>query len=143
MFASPLYFAAQNSSPGLGVTDFLGIAIWILAIGGESLADRQLAAFKSDPENRGGVCRRGLWAWSRHPNYFFEWTHWFAYVLIGWNAPNGWLSLLGPIIMRFFLVKITGIPPTETRALEGRGAEYRRYQREVSAFLPLPPRVAP
>ena len=147
IFASPIFLAARNSTGdpeaalgGLGLLDFVGAAIWLIAIGGETLADRQLAAFKSDPDSKGKVCRRGLWAWSRHPNYFFEWTHWFAYVAIGWSASYGWTTLFGPAVMLFFLTKVTGIPPTERQALRSRGEAYRRYQEEVSAFVPLPPK---
>jgi steroid 5-alpha reductase family enzyme len=140
IFASPLFFAARNSSEGLGFLDIAGAAIWLLAIGGETVADRQLARFKRDLSNRGRVCREGLWSWSRHPNYFFEWLHWFAYVAIGWHAPWGALTLVGPAVMLFFLLRVTGIPPTEAQALRSRGEAYRRYQAEVSAFVPLPPR---
>ena len=139
IFASPIFFAARNASPELGWVDFVGIAIWLIAIGGESLADHQLAAFKNDPTTKGKVCRRGLWAWSRHPNYFFEWTHWFAYVAIGWSAPYGFVTLAGPAVMLFFLLKVTGVPPTERQALRSRGDAYRQYQEEVSVFVPLPP----
>ena len=140
MFASPLLIAARNTTPGWQWTDTLGVAIWIFAIGGESLSDRQLARFKARPDSKGQVCRDGLWGWSRHPNYFFEWLHWFAYVAIGWNAAYGWATLAGPAVMLFFLFKITGIPPTEKQALRSRGEAYRQYQREVSPFFPWPPK---
>ena len=93
-------------------------------------------------ESRGRVCREGLWGWTRHPNYFFEWIHWWAYVLLGVGAPHGWLTLGGPVVMFLFLTRVTGIPPTEARLVESRGEEYRRYQREVNAFFPGPPRRA-
>jgi len=148
LFATPIFLAARNTlgdptAPfgGLGLADAIGAAIWLLAIGGETIADRQLAAFKLDPESKGRVCRRGLWSWSRHPNYFFEWLHWFGYVVIGWSGPTGWATLFGPAVMLFFLLKVTGIPPTERQALRSRGDEYRRYQQEVSAFFPRPPRA--
>ncbi len=139
LFAIPMLIACRNSQP-LGAGDFLGFGVWLLALGGESIADRQLAAFKADPANRGTVCKTGLWRYSRHPNYFFEWVHWWAYAAIGWGAPYGWLTLLGPASMLLFLTKITGIPPTEAHAVQSRGEAYREYQRTTSAFFPWPPR---
>ena len=116
------------------------ILVWLLAVGGESLADRQLAKFRGDPASRGRTCRVGLWAWSRHPNYFFEWLHWFAYALLAVGTPWFWVSLGGPILMFAFLYRVSGIPWTEAQSLRSRGDDYRRYQQEVSAFFPLPPR---
>ena len=89
----------------------------MVAVGGETVADRQLARFRADPANRGAVCREGLWRYSRHPNYFFEWIHWWAYVAIGLGAPLGGLTILGPVLMLFFMFTLTGIPPTERRAI--------------------------
>jgi steroid 5-alpha reductase family enzyme len=114
-----------------------GIAVWLAAVVGETIADRQLARFRADPATRGTVCREGLWRYSRHPNYFFEWVHWWAYVLIGHAAP---LTFLGPIFMLLFLFRVTGIPWTERQALKRRGDQYREYQRTTSAFVPWPPR---
>lgn len=142
LFAAPVLVAATNTRQPLGWMDALGLAIWIIAVQGERLADRQLAAFRSNPANRGGVCDTGLWRYSRHPNYFFEWIHWWSYVAIGWAAPNGWLTLFGPAVMIFFLFKVTGIPPTEANALASRGERYREYQRTTSVFFPWPPRKA-
>ena len=114
-----------------------GIVVWFVAVLGEALADRQLARFRADPGNHGVVCRAGLWRYSRHPNYFFEWLHWWAYVLIGQAQL---LTLLGPVVMLAFLFRITGIPHTERQALRNRGDAYRAYQRTTSAFFPSPPR---
>ena len=116
------------------------ILTWVVAVGGEWLADRQLADFRADPANRGRTCREGLWGWSRHPNYFFEWLHWFAYLWLAVGSHLWWLALIGPVLMLLFLYRVSGIPWTEAQALRSRGEDYVRYQREVSAFLPLPPR---
>lgn len=142
MFAVPMLIVAANPAPGPAWYDWLGVVIWAVAIGGESLADRQLAAFRRNPANRGGVCRVGLWRYSRHPNYFFEWVHWWAYVAMGLAGPYGWITLAGPAVMLAFLLKITGVPPTEARALASRGEAYRDYQRTTNAFFPGPPRPA-
>jgi len=101
---------------------------------------RYVVAWRADPANRGRTCRRGLWAWSRHPNYFFEWLHWWTYPLLAVGAPWAAATLFAPAFMLFFLFKVTGIPATEARALVTRGDDYRRYQREVSMFVPWPPR---
>jgi steroid 5-alpha reductase family enzyme len=139
LFALPMLFAATNPRP-LGWTDALGVLIWLVSVGGEALADAQLARFRRDPANRGKVCRIGLWGWSRHPNYFFEWLQWWAYVAIGAGGPLGWATLFGPAVMYFFLRRVTGIPPTEERLVVSRGEAYRQYQREVNALFPAPPR---
>jgi steroid 5-alpha reductase family enzyme len=140
LFALP--FAAILAKPpsAPGFWDVAGVAIWIIAVAGEAIADAQLARFKSDPSNRGRICEDGLWGWSRHPNYFFEWLHWWAYVALAAGSPLfGW-SLAGPAAMLHFLVNVTGIPTTEKRMLASRGDAFRDYQRRVSAFVPLPPR---
>ncbi|MHC4217117.1 MAG: DUF1295 domain-containing protein [Planctomycetota bacterium] len=141
MFAAPMLVAARNPAP-LGWADAAGVLVWIVAIAGEALADAQLARFRRDPAQAGQVCQRGLWRYTRHPNYFFEWLHWWSYVLIGFASPWGWLTLLGPAIMLLFLTRITGIPPTEQHALQSRGDAYREYQRTTSVFFPWPPKAS-
>lgn len=118
----------------------LASLVCITSIFGEGLADRQLAQWRSSPENRGHTCRKGLWQYSRHPNYFFEWVYWWTYVILGVTAPFGWLTLLGPILMLFFLYRVTGIPYTEKQALKSRPEDYLNYQRQVSAFFPWFPK---
>lgn len=140
LFALPMLVAARNDAPAWQWSDVAAIAVWLIALGGEAVADAQLAAFRKDPSTKGQVCRRGLWKYSRHPNYFFEWVHWWAYVLLGFAGPMGYLTLAGPALMLFFLLKVTGIPPTEQRALASRGEAYRDYQRTTSAFFPWPPK---
>lgn len=125
-----------NPSAKLGWTDAIGVFIWAVAIVGESVADRQLRAFRRDPQREGRVCRRGLWRFSRHPNYFFEWVHWWAYVPMTLGLPTfGW-SWLAPALMLLLLLKVTGVPPAEASSLLSRGEEYRRYQQETSVFFP-------
>jgi len=110
-----------------------------VSIGGEALADWQLEQFRSQPENRGRVCRRGLWSWSRHPNYFFECLHWPCYLILAWGAPGVWITLIPPAVMVWLLLKVSGIPANEAEAARKR-PEYAEYIRTVSAFVPLPPR---
>ena len=143
LFSLPFLAVAFNAKPALGIWDFLGALVWVAAVLGETTADRQLAQFRGQPENRGKTCNQGLWRYSRHPNYFFEWIHWFAYIFLAVGSPYWWLTLLGPLLMGFFLIKITGIPYTEQQSLKSRGESYREYQRTTSAFIPWFPKKRP
>lgn len=136
LFALPFAAAAANPAEGVTPALLLAMAIWIIAVAGESLADHQLASFRADPANKGKTCRAGLWRYSRHPNYFFEWLHWFAYVALAWGAPFGWLAWSGPLVMYVFLRWVSGIPYTEAQALRSRGDDYREYQRTTSMLIP-------
>ena len=130
----------RDARPALDALDLAGLGLWLVAWVGEAVADRQLAAFKARSDSTGRVCDRGLWGWSRHPNYFFEWLMWCAFILPGLPGPGGPFALLAPAAMLVLVVKVTGIPTSEAQALRSRGAAYRAYQRRVSPFLPLPPR---
>ncbi|MFG0259372.1 MAG: DUF1295 domain-containing protein [Phycisphaerales bacterium JB041] len=136
----PFLLAAGDPRPAPGLLDILALAVWITGIVGESVADHQLRAFKRDPDSTGKVCTRGLWRYSRHPNYFFEWCMWVAYAIMATAAPLGVLAWISPALILLFVLKLTGIPPTEARALRSRGDAYRRYQRTTNAFFPWFPR---
>jgi steroid 5-alpha reductase family enzyme len=138
LFALPMAWAAWNRAP-LGGWDLGGALLGLVAIGGEAIADRQLARFRrGGPPGR--VCDVGLWRYSRHPNYFFEWLQWFAYVALAGGGDGRWLVWLGPAAMLAFLLRWTGIPLLEQRMVESRGDAYRAYQRRTSVFVPWPPR---
>jgi steroid 5-alpha reductase family enzyme len=139
LFALPVWVAAADARPGWGARELAAVGIWLVAVLGETLADRQLARFRADPATRGRTCTAGLWRYSRHPNYFFEWLHWWTYVVLALGAPLAWLTLVGPALMLFFLLKVTGVPATEARALVSR-PDYAEYQRTTSAFIPWFPR---
>src|ERR1700690_1404818 len=138
-----IFVAAGFPLTALRFQDYLGALILLIGIAGEALADAQLRNFRIDPANKGRVCDVGLWRWSRHPNYFFEWFGWLAYPVIaispdyGW----GWAALLAPAFMYWILVHVTGIPPLEQQMLRSRGERYRDYQSRTSAFVPLPPQA--
>lgn len=140
IFSIPFLVIMRNPAPHFSIWEMLAMFIWIGSILGESLADHQLSRFRSNPNNKGKTCREGLWAYSRHPNYFFEWLHWWTYVLMAVGVSYGWLTLLGPALMLYLFLKVTGIPPTEARALQSRGDDYRAYQRTTSAFFPWFPK---
>ena len=136
---APLVAILDPRAPS-GPSFVLGILIFATSILGESIADRQLRRFKADPGSRGKVCRVGLWRYSRHPNYFFEWLHWLAYVAFTIGHPYGWVTWFAPVVMLFLMLKVTGIPPTEEQAVRSRGDAYREYQQTTSAFFPWFPR---
>jgi steroid 5-alpha reductase family enzyme len=125
---------SRNATSDLSV--IIALLWFVFAIGGETLSDRQLQRWKSDPANHGRTCRAGLWQFSRHPNYFFEWLYWFTYVLLALRSDYWIFTLMSPAIILLLLLKVTGIPPTEARALKTRGEDYREYQRSTSAFFP-------
>lgn len=138
--------AAVNPVPFPRLLDFVGIAVAAVAVGGEALADAQLARFRRDNPGRGAICEIGLWAWSRHPNYFFEWLGWCAYALVavdlGGGHPAGWLAFAAPAFMYVLLVHVSGIPPLEAHMVASRGAAYRALQGRVNAFFPGPRRTS-
>ena len=139
VFSLPFLFVALDAGD-VSWLAWAGAAVALVSVALVALSDRQLAAWRGDPANKGKSCRAGLWAWSRHPNYFFEWLHWVAWAVIALAAPNGWIALAVPAFLLFLLFKVTGIPETEAQSLRSRGDDYRRYQQEVSVFVPLPPR---
>jgi len=136
----PFLAACSNPDPGLRPLELLGAALWLVSISGEALADAQLAAFKKRPEAAGKVCDAGLWRYSRHPNYFFEWMIWVSFFVLGSASPWGWVGILSPASMLFLLLRVTGIPATEEQSVRTKGDAYRRYQQTTSAFVPLPRR---
>lgn len=144
LLAIAIFAAARNPSPGLGPGDWLGLAIMAIAVAGEGIADRQLARFRSDPANRGKVCDAGLWAYSRHPNYFFEWLSWLAYAAIAidfdGDYPWGYAAIAAPLLMYWLLVHVSGIPPLEAHMLRSRPQAFRDYQARVNVFWPGPQR---
>jgi steroid 5-alpha reductase family enzyme len=144
--ALAIFLAAQNPAPALRVQDYLAALVLLVAIGGEALADHELRNFRRAAASRGAICDAGLWRWSRHPNYFFEWFGWLAYPIIAIDLtgayPWGWLALGAPACMYWLLVHVSGIPPLEDHMLQTRGDAFRAYQQRTSAFFPWAPRAA-
>lgn len=140
LFSLPFLLAAFDDTPAVRPLEWAGLALAVIALGGEALADRQMARFKADAANRGKVCEQGLWAYSRHPNYFFEALVWVGFFLAALSLPYGWITVICPLLMLHFLFKVTGIPLTEAHAVQSKGELYRDYQRRVSAFIPWFPK---
>jgi steroid 5-alpha reductase family enzyme len=132
----PFLLACLDPRAPLGKLEKIGAAIWLISICGEAVADYQLNRFKKDPTNKGKTYRAGLWSYSRHPNYFFEWMIWVGYAIFALGSPWGWLGMISPALMLYFLLGSTGIAATEAQALRTRGVEYRAYQRTTSTFIP-------
>lgn len=140
--AMGIVLAAHHPAPALGLQDLLGALVFALGVVGGAVADGQLRAFAADPAHKGKVCDDGLWAWSRHPNYFFECVLWCAYPVIAIAAtgyPCGFVALLAPLCITLLLTRISGIPPLEEHMVAKHGDAYRAYQRRTSALLPWPP----
>lgn len=134
----PFALMMMNSDTAITWLEWSGAAIWLIAVTGETVADYQLNKFISDPANKGKVCEKGLWYYSRHPNYFFEWLVWVAFLVAALGSHWGFLSIICPVLMLYFLLKVTGIPYTEEQSIKSKGHLYRNYQRTTSAFMPLP-----
>jgi len=140
LFSLPFLLVAFNPTPGLSALEITGLTVAALSLLGETVADAQMKRFKNNPANRGQVCSTGLWRYSRHPNYFFESTVWWGFFLTALGSPLGWVTVLCPLLMLYFLLKVTGIELTEAHSLRTRGEAYRAYQRTTSPFIPWFPK---
>lgn len=136
LLAIPFFIVVINPAPALSVFEYCGLALWIIGFAGESIADWQLKQFKHNPANKGEVCDKGLWHYSRHPNYFFEWLMWVAYFVFALASPYGYLAIISPLIILYLLLKVTGIPATEQQSLRSKGDKFRAYQKTTSVFVP-------
>ena len=132
----PFLIISLNNRPGLSSLEIFGFLIWVVAVTGEAIADKQLAQFKSNSQNKGKVCQAGLWHYSRHPNYFFECLVWIGYCVFAMGSPSGWISVISPIMMMYLFLKVSGVPLAEAQSLKSRGDQYREYQRSTSVLIP-------
>lgn len=136
ILAVPFYIITANPEPEIHILEYVGAGIWLISFFGEMLADRQLAAFKKDPANKGKVCDTGLWKYSRHPNYFFEWLTWMGYFGFALASPWGILAVISPAIILYLLLRVTGVPNNEEQNLRSKPKAYKKYQQTTSAFFP-------
>ena len=128
-----------TTGPALGWLDLTGVLVWLLGFVFEAVGDWQLVRFTRDTNVRGTVMDRGLWRYSRHPNYFGEALQWWGVWLLAAAVPGEWWTIVSPVGITWLLLKVSGVPMLE-RALEARVPGYREYQRRTSVFIPLPPR---
>jgi steroid 5-alpha reductase family enzyme len=140
VLSGPFLFPAINDRAHLSWIEFVGCGLWLAGMIGEATADAQLKAFKKNPASHGKTCRAGLWNYSRHPNYFFEWVIWMGFAVFALGSPYGFIGLISPALILYFLLRVTGIPATEAQALRTRGEDYKDYQRTTSAFVPWFPK---
>lgn len=141
LLSLPYYLVGAHPGPiehwtDLQAVEWIGISVFLIGWVGETAADLQLHLFKKDPANRGKVCDRGLWYYSRHPNYFFELVVWLGIGIYASTAPYGWLAFAPLLILSYFIFRVTGIPATEEQALRSKGEAYAEYQRTTSVFIP-------
>lgn len=136
VLALPFYLIASDPKPAYDLFPILGTLIASIGLIGETIADRQMSAFKASNSDPKSICKIGLWKYSRHPNYFFESIIWIGFFVFALGSPWGWTTVYAPAIITYLLLKVTGIPPTEASALLRKGDAYREYQRTTSPFLP-------
>lgn len=137
VIALPLVAAVQSPAD-INFLDWLGGVLVLAGISFEAVADQQLSQFRSQPENKGQVLDTGLWAWSRHPNYFGEALTWWGFYLLA-LAAGAWWSVLSPLLVTLLLLKVSGVSLTEKTIHERRPA-YADYIKRTSAFIPWPPK---
>jgi steroid 5-alpha reductase family enzyme len=130
----PVLFINRNSGDALGILDIAGVAVWILGFYFEVVGDAQLARFIMDPANKGKLMMSGLWAYTRHPNYFGEVTQWWGMWIIALSVPSGVFAIIGPLTITFLILKVSGIPLLEKKMIEH--PDFAEYKRRVSVFIP-------
>jgi steroid 5-alpha reductase family enzyme len=139
--ALPVLVAVRAAQPeSLTVIDALGVVLFLIGFGFEVIGDAQLARFKGEPANRGRVLDRGLWRYTRHPNYFGDATLWWGLYVIACATPYGWLTVLSPALMSFLLLRVSGVTLLED-GLKATRPDYRAYIARTPAFFPWFPRA--
>jgi steroid 5-alpha reductase family enzyme len=135
---TPVLFINTYASGTPGLLDLLGVLVWIVGFGFESVADWQLDRFIKNKDNRGKIMDLGLWRYSRHPNYFGEVTMWWGIYILALSVPSGWASIIGPLTISYIILFVSGVPMTE-RFMQDNPA-FSDYKRRTSAFIPWVPR---
>lgn len=140
LISTPLIITQFSSSPSnLGLLEFLGLAVWVVGFFFEAVGDYQLTRFIHNPQNKGKLLSSGVWKYTRHPNYFGDSAQWWGYFLIACAVPFGILTIFSPIIMTFFLIKVSGVAMLE-RSMAERKPGYKEYMRTTNAFIPWFPK---
>ena len=139
LVSMPLYSLGAANPDSIGVVSWLGAAVLLIGLGFESIGDRQLTAFRRDPSTKSQVMDRGLWKYTRHPNYFGDATVWWGLWLVAVGSGAAWWTFVGPLLMTYLIVRVSGVKMLEADMAERRPG-YREYMERTSAFFPLPPR---
>lgn len=139
LFTAPLVVSLTDGRSEIGAFEIVAIALWLVSLIGETLADQQLTGFAKDPQNHNKTCQLGLWRYSRHPNYFFEWLGSVSLALYVTGSPYGVLAWTSPALLLHLLFNVTGIKPSEEHSLKTR-PDYADYAKRTSIFAPLPRR---
>ncbi|MBM3204878.1 DUF1295 domain-containing protein, partial [Candidatus Uhrbacteria bacterium] len=138
LIVMPVLLINKHAGGSLGLLDFVGVAVWLLGFYFEAVGDAQLARFIKDPANKGKLMQSGLWAYTRHPNYFGEVTQWWGIWLVALSVPNSLFAMIGPLTITFLILKVSGIPMLEKKMAEH--PDFAEYKRRVSVFIPMPRR---
>jgi steroid 5-alpha reductase family enzyme len=136
--ALPLLKIASEPSSEMDMVAWSGCAIWLIGFLFEAISDQQLTVFKAKPESKGKLMTEGLWSWSRHPNYFGEVVQWWGFFLMGVTLPGAWFTVIAPLTITFFILKVSGIPMLEKEMQSRQG--FAEYARRTAVFFPRPPR---
>jgi steroid 5-alpha reductase family enzyme len=136
----PVQIGAGDATPGVGVIAVVGIVLWAIGLFFEAVGDAQLVRFKKDPANRGMVMDKGLWRYTRHPNYFGDFCVWWGIWLVAAETVSALWTVVGPLVMSILLMRVSGVPMLE-RSMGKRRPGYAEYVRRTSAFFPRPPRA--
>jgi steroid 5-alpha reductase family enzyme len=136
LIVSPVLLINKSAGPPLGLFDIIGILVWFVGFYFEAVGDAQLTRFIKDPANKGKLMQNGLWAYTRHPNYFGEVTQWWGIWIMALSVSGGWPGIIGPVTITFLILKVSGIPMLEKKMEEN--PDFAKYKLKTSIFIPLP-----
>lgn len=138
LISIPVMFINHSVSGSFGISEVVGFIVWGIGFYFESTGDKQLKEFISNPANKGKLMNRGLWQYSRHPNYFGEVTQWWGIFIIALSIPNSFFTIIGPLTITTLILFVSGVPLLEKK-YAGR-PDFEEYKKGTSKFIPLPPR---
>jgi steroid 5-alpha reductase family enzyme len=138
LISLPVIYINYSVSNDFGMTEFIGLLVWSIGFYFESVGDRQLKEFVSNPANRGKLMDKGLWKYSRHPNYFGEVTQWWGIFIIALSIPGSLFTIIGPLTITVLILFVSGVPLLEKK-YAGR-PDFESYKKRTSVFIPLPPK---
>ncbi len=138
LISYPIFLINLSPKRGLSILDYVGFFLWLVGFLFETLGDYQMLKFKKNPKNKGQIMTKGLWAYTRHPNYFGESAMWWGIFLIALSVNNGWISIFSPLLLTLLLTKISGIPMLEKKYKAN--VDFQAYTKRTSAFFPWFPK---